>query len=148
MEITDPIERLTFNYISSNPLNLDAKDRKLSENPIHAFMEQNQREKACENANKASAGKRAKGIGSWNSKPSMEFKKYSNTNSASGKSEDSLIKRTSLLPLPHFSSKVSQRISLNEVRILRSPLANDSLPPLQRFLFVNSRPEAISSMVG
>ncbi|EGF82760.1 hypothetical protein BATDEDRAFT_22884 [Batrachochytrium dendrobatidis JAM81] len=41
-----------------------------------------------------------------------------------------------------------KRISLNDVRMLRSPLANETLPPVQRFLFVQSRPEAISSVVG
>ncbi|KAJ1336822.1 hypothetical protein BSLG_006925 [Batrachochytrium salamandrivorans] len=41
-----------------------------------------------------------------------------------------------------------KQLSLNAVRMLRSPLANETLPPVQRFLFVQSRPEAISSVVG
>nr|KAJ3405512.1 hypothetical protein HK105_003727 [Polyrhizophydium stewartii] len=41
-----------------------------------------------------------------------------------------------------------KKISINAVRMLRSPLANETLPPVQRFLFVQSRPEAISSVVG
>ena len=41
-----------------------------------------------------------------------------------------------------------KKISINVVRMIRSPLADECLPPPQRFLFIQTRPEAVSNAVG
>ncbi|KAJ3028793.1 hypothetical protein HK097_005891, partial [Rhizophlyctis rosea] len=41
-----------------------------------------------------------------------------------------------------------KKISINAVRMARSPLADAVLPPPQRFLFVQTRPELIGNLVG
>ncbi|KAJ3278854.1 hypothetical protein HK104_001967 [Borealophlyctis nickersoniae] len=41
-----------------------------------------------------------------------------------------------------------KKISINDVRMARSPLADAVLPPPQRFLFVQTRPELIGNLVG
>jgi hypothetical protein len=46
------------------------------------------------------------------------------------------------------NSSTGGQISLNHVRMLRSPLASISLPPVQRFLFVQSRAEALAGVVS
>ncbi|KAI8899478.1 hypothetical protein BC833DRAFT_585489 [Globomyces pollinis-pini] len=44
--------------------------------------------------------------------------------------------------------KPRERIRIHSIRMLRSPLADEVLPPVQRFLFTQNRASAISGVVG
>jgi hypothetical protein len=137
-QLSDPTDRLTFNYVKSRPLTLANNDRPKIEDPFHALKSMGQN-MACE-GERGMKKKRFGGIGAWNSNAAnIKTKFRSNSN-----------QKTTVTCIPALETPKSapKRISLNDVRMLRSPLANDTLPPLQRFLFVMSRPEAMSGVVG
>lgn len=146
--LSDPMERVTFNYIISNPLSLNDKYIPQSEDPYQAFLEKKPQDTVRRVGSdgrmvKKDEPKRFGGIGAWGGLPP-----HSTTLTPKNSAASRITITEPVMKPSKLTYTDCRTISLNDVRMLRSPLANETLPPLQKFLFVMSRPEAMSGVIG